>query len=96
MKEDTAAMKIDRGSTMRMKSKPMARFLRMTSSPPLRAKGMSVSGKTAVAPLTRTAQTERTRFEASPARGVTKEPRMGTRIVRRTVVSTFIGTGCLP
>jgi hypothetical protein len=83
-------MKIDRGSRMRTKSSPNANGLRRTRSPPPRAKGIRVRGKTAVAALTRMAHNDRAGLERRAARGIVNEPTMGTRIVRRAMVSTFI------
>jgi hypothetical protein len=57
---------------------------------PSRAKGTSSRGKTAVAALRRIAQRERADLETAAATGIVREPRIGTKTVRRVIVSTFI------
>jgi len=90
MNEDAMDMKIESGSVTRMKSSPRARgYLEMVSPPP-RATGMRVSGSTAVTAPSRTAQRERTDLDIRLARGMVKAPRIGTRTVRRVIVSVFM------
>ncbi len=90
MNEDTMDMKIDRGSMIRIKSSPMTRLRLKTISPPPTANGMRVMGSTTVTAPSRTDHRERKVLETRLARGIVSEPRIGTRTVRRVMVSIFM------
>jgi hypothetical protein len=86
-------MRTARGSRTRIKSSPRTNGLRTTRPPPPRAKGIRVRGKAAVTALTRMAHADRADREKRVASGTVKEPTMGTKIVRRAMVSTFMVKG---
>ena len=83
-------MKTDSGSMTRTKSSPRTKACRATSSPPPRAYGMSVMGSATVTAPRATDQAERAAREIAPARGMVRDPRIGTRTVRRVIVSIFM------
>jgi hypothetical protein len=88
--EDTMDMKTDRGSITRTKSSPRTKGRLQTSSPPPKANGMSVMGRTTVTAPRAIDQADRAAREIAPARGMVRDPRIGTRTVKRVIVSVFM------
>ncbi len=79
-------MKTERASATTMKSTPRPSALRKASSPPRSAKGISSMEEAVVASARRTDQNERTFLEMRPARGMVREPTIGTKMVRMMMV----------
>ena len=73
-----------------MKSRPKAKGCRATSSPPPSANGIMVKGRKTVTAPSRTDQADRRARDTRPARGMVREPTIGTRTVRSVIVSIFM------
>jgi hypothetical protein len=83
-------IKIDRGSMIRMKSRPRTKSIRRIVSPPRRASGMRRRARKAVAAPRRTDHAERADLEMRLASGMVNEPIMGMKIIRGTMRAIFI------